>query len=131
MADQKTYRAVVPLEPGADLTTARWLVRESFEQTAAAAGLVIVDYRDDTMVPADQISVANAKHLDHPIDFYEWHEFVAVAERPAPVPTDPVCGYCAHPPHAAGECTGSIPDWQLPEGADPQPCDCLGVAGLK
>lgn len=127
MADQKTYRAVVPLEPDADLDVARWLVRESFELTAAAAGLVIVDYRDDGAVPATRIPKSNGKHLPHPIDAYTWHEFVGTAERPARPSATPVCGYCQHHPHTAGECAGDAPPW-WPE---PQACGCAGPAGIK
>lgn len=127
MADQKTYRAVVPLEPDTDLDVARWLVRESFELTAAAAGLTIVDYHDDAIVSADQIPKANGRHLAHPIDHYSWREFVGVAQRPPRPETDPVCGYCQHPPHT-GECTGDCPPWW------PEPsgnCGCPGPVGVK
>lgn len=123
---QKTYRRVIPTLPSLpaeDLDTLRWLTRESFELTAAADHLVVVEYSEAT-IPAAKIPADNAKHLARPIRDYVWREYVAVVQRPAPTATDPVCGYCPHPPHAAGECQGTEPTWCLPEDATPGRCNC-------
>ena len=78
MAYTRTYRTVVPLDPGADLDIARWLARESFEQKAAGDCLVIVGYSESS-VAADEIPPKAAKQLGRPLDYYQWLAFTATA----------------------------------------------------
>lgn len=78
MAYTRTYRTVVPLEPGADLDIARWLARESFEQKAAGDCLQIVTYAEST-VATDDIPPKAAKQLGRPLDYYQWYSFTATA----------------------------------------------------
>ncbi len=121
-AQQRRYRRIIPLLPSVsaeDLAVMRWLTRESFEATAAADGLTVVDYAEAT-VPAGSIPAANKERLTRPIGDYRWHEFTALAERR----TDPrprMCGYCPHPPHEAGTCDHPAPPWLA---AEPGPCPC-------
>lgn len=78
MAYTRTYRTVVPLDPGADLDVARWLARESFELKAAGDCLHIVTYAESTVTAADLPPKA-AKQLGRPLDYYQWYEFTATA----------------------------------------------------
>lgn len=130
--DVKSYRRVIPVLPSlpaADLEVLRWLTRESFEVTAAAEGLVVVEW-SESEVPAADIPESNGEYLARPITEYVWREFTAVARRPDPVPVDPVCGYCPHPPHRAGECTEPGPQWCLTD-EEPDDCPCaVDVAAL-
>lgn len=78
MAYTRSYRTIVPLDPGADLEVARWLARESFERKAAGDCLTIIEYTE-TAVAADQIPPKVAKQLPRPLTDYQWLEFSAVA----------------------------------------------------
>lgn len=97
MSLSKPHQRTVPIPPDVDLDTARWLVRESFETTAALAGLLVTDYRDDETVDPADIDPAVAEHLDLPIADYTWRRFTATFVRPEPGPQPDICGYCA--PH--------------------------------
>lgn len=125
--DRKQYRRTIPVEHSADVEQLRWLTRESFDQLAAAEGLRIEEY-GEAVVPADQIPAALGEQLPLEVSEYEWREFTAVAVRLDPEPADPVCGYCGHPPHQGGECTGSEPEWTVHKDAEPGPCRCVGDA---
>lgn len=80
MAYIRTYRAVVPLEPGADPAVLRWLTRESFERKAAGDWLVIVDYQESEIDAAD-IPPKAAEHLPLPLADYRWFAFSAKATQ--------------------------------------------------
>lgn len=118
--DRRDYRTVVPTLPGTDLDVLRWLTRESMQDTAAADGLIVTDYREGE-IPAEEIPRANQEHLDRPIEDHRWLEFTATAIRPAAAPQEQTCRYCLHPTHA-GECGGQRPDWT----GNPGPCLCPG-----
>lgn len=102
--DQKLYRRVVPIAPGVDADTLRWLTRESFENTAAVDHLVVVEYAERDIHPAE-IPVEAADDLDLPIERYRWVEFSATAV-PAERELPHLCGCCPHAPHEAGQCAG-------------------------
>ncbi|OHU55922.1 hypothetical protein BKG83_17255 [Mycobacteroides chelonae] len=125
MTAARQLRTLFPQPPDTDVDVLRWLARESFELTAAAEGLHIVEYRAST-VPPESIPRAAQDHLDLPIETYTWHEFVAFAERPEAADTDPVCGYCPHPPHKAKECGGEATPWLAPpvDGEPAPQCPC-------
>lgn len=74
----RTYRTIVPLEPGVSADVLRWLTRESFERKAQSDCLRIISYRESTM-PADDIPPKAASQLGKPADYYEWHYFEAQA----------------------------------------------------
>ncbi len=121
--DTKLYKRIIPVEPDLDpakLDELRWYTRESFELTATERGLQIVDFTEST-VPATQIPPKNAKHLEHPIAHYVWHQFLATAQRIEIEPPNPVCGYCTHPPHTAGECPADPTPWLT---SDSESCPC-------
>ncbi|AKF14883.1 minor tail protein [Mycobacterium phage MOOREtheMARYer] len=93
MAFEKRYKTVVPipvpagtdrpyttedLEPGAreghpDILTARWLGRESFENTAAGDRLELVEYHE-RIIPTDEVDPRLADVVG-PIDKFVWFEF--------------------------------------------------------
>ncbi|ALF01399.1 minor tail protein [Mycobacterium phage LilPharaoh] len=77
----KSYRTIIPLEPGGDLELLRWLTRESFENTAANMGLTITEY-NEREVPWLDLPPRAAEHLPLRADEYTWHEFSAVATLP-------------------------------------------------
>ena len=78
MAYTRTYTTVIPVEPGADAATLRWLTRESFERKAAGDLLTIVEYTETTL-SADDIPPKAGKQLPRPISDYTWHKFTATA----------------------------------------------------
>lgn len=125
MSAARQLRTLFPQPPDTDTDVLRWLARESFELTAAAEGLHIVEYREST-VPLETIPRAAQDHLDLPIEAYTWHEFVAYAERPEAADPDPVCGYCPHPPHKANGCTEAATPWLAApvDGGAAPPCPC-------
>ncbi|AHB79556.1 hypothetical protein PBI_VALIDUS_26 [Mycobacterium phage Validus] len=73
----KSFRTIIPLEPGADLEVLRWLTRESFDRTAGNLGLTIVEY-NEREVPWTDLPPKAAEHLPLRADEYTWHEFTAV-----------------------------------------------------
>lgn len=77
MAYTKSYRTIVPIEPGADIELARWLARESFERTAGDMGLTIIEYAERE-VPWIDLPPKAAEHLARPADEYTWFEFTGV-----------------------------------------------------
>ncbi|ASR87194.1 minor tail protein [Mycobacterium phage LastHope] len=77
MSYTKSYRTIVPLEPGADLAVLRWLTRESFDRAAANLGLTIVEY-GEREVPWIELPPKAAEHLPLRADEYTWHEFTGV-----------------------------------------------------
>ncbi|QXO13951.1 minor tail protein [Mycobacterium phage Illumine] len=79
MAYTKSYRTVVPLEPGVDLDVARWLARESFERAAGNMGLTIVEYAERE-VPWTDLPPKATEHLALRADEYTWFEFTGVGE---------------------------------------------------
>lgn len=78
MAYTRTYRTVIPVEPDADLEVMRWLMRESFERTAAGDSLCITDYREDEVAAAD-IPPKVAQDLGRPVGDFVWFAFTATA----------------------------------------------------
>lgn len=91
---EKRYKTVVPipvpvdwdgpplttadLAPGAreghpDVILARWLGRESFENTAAGDRLTIVEY-SERIIPIDELDPRLAERVG-PLDRYMWFEF--------------------------------------------------------
>lgn len=89
MAYQKRYKTVVPIPRPAgvepltelggddehqDYTLARWLGRESFENTAAGDRLELVEYAE-RLVPLDELNPLLSEQLGRPIDDFEWFEF--------------------------------------------------------
>jgi len=74
----RTYRTVIPLNPGDDLEVARWLTRESFERKAASDALAIITYDESEMSAAD-IPPKAAKRLPRPATEYRWLVFTATA----------------------------------------------------
>lgn len=114
MSNSRQYQQTIPFDPGTDLDTLRWLVRESFETTAAADGLVVTEYSDDEIVSPAAIDPAAAKKLDRPVADYVWRRFTATFTRPEPPPPPDVCGYCApHPGHktTCAEADCICPGW--------------------
>lgn len=77
MAYEKTYRTVVPVEPGADLGVVRWLARESFERKATVDALRIEAY-DERQVPVDEIPPKAMEQLGRPLTDFEWFEFTGL-----------------------------------------------------
>ncbi|ACB58180.1 minor tail protein [Mycobacterium phage Jolene] len=86
---EKRYKTVVPVkrpagvepltELGAvdehpDYTMARWLGRESFENTAADDRLDLVEYAE-RLVPLDEVDPRLADMLGAPVEEFEWFEF--------------------------------------------------------
>ncbi|QJD50326.1 minor tail protein [Mycobacterium phage MarkPhew] len=71
----KSYRTIVPIEPGTDVEVVRWLTRESFEKTAGFDGLTIVEYTERE-VPWTDLPPKIAEHLPLRADEYDWREFV-------------------------------------------------------
>lgn len=88
-AYEKRYKSVVPIprpagrepltELGADdehqdHTIARWLGRESFENTAAGDRLDLVEYAE-RVIPLDEVNPLLAEQLGRPVDDFDWLEF--------------------------------------------------------
>ncbi|MCC9181105.1 hypothetical protein [Mycolicibacterium mageritense] len=119
--ESREYTRLLPVLATDDLPTLQWLTRESFENTAAADGLVIAAYADAVVDPTGLVPRAVAAQLDRPVDEYEWHLFTATAVRPERAPLPDHCGYCApHPSHST-PCTHTVGD-----GDDEKPCRCPG-----
>lgn len=78
MAYTRTYRSTIPVLPDADLEVMRWLMRESFEKTAAGDCLRITDYQE-TEVDAADIPPKIANDLGRPVTDYRWWAFTATA----------------------------------------------------
>lgn len=78
MAYTRTYRSIIPVDPDADLEVMRWLMRESFERTAAGDSLQITDYREQE-IPAADIPPKVAQDLGRPVADYLWFGFTATA----------------------------------------------------
>lgn len=89
---EKRYKSVVPVlrpdgrEPLAaiggddehqDHKVARWLGRESFENTAAGDRLDLVEYAE-RVIPLDEVPVKLAEMLGRPVDDFDWFEFSGV-----------------------------------------------------
>lgn len=92
MAYEKHYKTVVPvlrpagMEPPAslddllngeghpDYLVARWLGRESFEETAAGDRLELVEYAE-RLVPIADVNPLLAEHLGRPVGDFDWFEF--------------------------------------------------------
>ncbi|ASR85227.1 minor tail protein [Mycobacterium phage SirPhilip] len=70
----KSYRTIIPIEPGADVEVLRWLTRESFEKAAGFMGLTITEY-GEREVPWTELPPKAAEHLPLRADEYEWREF--------------------------------------------------------
>lgn len=79
MGYKRTYRVVIPVEPGTDVELLRWLTRESFERKALGDSLRLVEY-SESVVPLDRIPPKAADHLPLPLSDYEFREFVGVGE---------------------------------------------------
>ncbi|ASR85910.1 minor tail protein [Mycobacterium Phage Niklas] len=77
----KSYRTIIPVEPGADLEVLRWLTRESFENAAGSMGLAITEYAERE-VPWLDLPPKAAEHLPLRADEYTWLEFSAVGVIP-------------------------------------------------
>lgn len=84
MAYRKTYRTVVPIEIDADIEVARWLARESFENTAAADCLQIVEYTERELA-IDDIPPRVLGQLGRPLSDFRWFEFTGVGELNQPL----------------------------------------------
>lgn len=104
MSNQRQLRAVIPVLPDMDLDQVRWHSRESFETTAAADGLTVVDFTEST-VPVDALptdprtgAYLAAERLDRPLAEYTFYEFVATVERPEADTSSPRAGTAATPP---------------------------------
>lgn len=82
MAYVRTYRTVLPLDPGADLDVTRWLARESFERKAVGDHLTILTWSEAEVDSAD-IPPKAAKRLPRPAGDYLWLEFTATATAAA------------------------------------------------
>lgn len=80
MAYRKTYRTVIPVEPGTDRDVLLWLTRESFERKAEADALRIVEF-SHRPVAADDLPPKAEKQLGRPLTDFEWFEFTGVGER--------------------------------------------------
>lgn len=92
MAFEKRYKTVVPVpRPGgvARLSAlggprepvvyriARWLGRESFENTAAGDRLDLVEYAE-RLVPITEVNPLLAEKLGRPVEDFEWFEFTGL-----------------------------------------------------
>lgn len=91
---EKRYKTVVPIplpddtvrpatiddmlagEGHPDFLLARWLGRESFEETAAGDRLTIVEY-SERLIPVDELDPRLAERLG-PLDRFVWFEFSGV-----------------------------------------------------
>ncbi|QFG06025.1 minor tail protein [Mycobacterium phage Mercurio] len=87
---EKRYKTVVPIplpddtaRPDTldeathpDFAIARWLGRESFENTAAGDRLAIVDY-SERLIPLDELDPRLVERLG-PLDRFVWFEFAGV-----------------------------------------------------
>ncbi|MCV7226052.1 hypothetical protein [Mycolicibacterium komossense] len=85
---EKRYKTVVPLirgdrpavaELGADdehqdVTTARWLGRESFENTVAHDRLVLIEY-SERLIPIADVDPRLSEALGRPVGDFDWFEF--------------------------------------------------------
>lgn len=89
---EKRYRTVVPIplpagyprpatidellagEGHPDMLIARWLGRESFENTAAGDRLDLVEY-NERLIPPDEVDPRLAERLGRPLDEFVWFEF--------------------------------------------------------
>ncbi|ANU79735.1 minor tail protein [Mycobacterium phage Sneeze] len=86
---EKRYKTVVPVKRPADVepltelgavdehpdyTMARWLGRESFENTVADDRLDLVEYAE-RLVPLDEVDPRLADMLGAPVEEFEWFEF--------------------------------------------------------
>jgi len=135
VSNQRQLRAVIPVLPDMDLDQVRWHSRESFETTAAADGLTVVDFTEST-VPVDALptdprtgAYLAAERLDRPLAEYTFYEFVATVERPEADTSSPPCGYCGHPAHADGKCEHPAPEWL--GGPDALCTGCPGDADVR
>lgn len=135
MSNQRQLRAVIPVLTDADIDQVRWHTRESFETTAAADGLTVIDFTESTVpfdaLPTDPRTGAYlaADSLDRPLSEYTFYEFVATVERPEADTSNPPCGYCGHPTHADGQCDQPAPDWL--GGPDALCTSCPGDADVR
>lgn len=80
MAYSKKFQTVVPLEKGDDKELALWLVRESFDKTAAGEGLVIVDFTHADYDP-NNIAPKVTKQLGRPITDFDWILYQGTGQR--------------------------------------------------
>jgi hypothetical protein len=86
---EKRYKTIVPvlrpagLDPLTELggddehqdhATARWLGRESFENTAAGDRLELVEY-SERLVPLEEVNPTLADMLGRPVADFDWFEF--------------------------------------------------------
>lgn len=83
MAYEKRYRTLIPIprDEAADDQAVVWLTRESFDRTATADCLRIVDFTDLGEVAAAEIPPKVDKQLGRPASDYIWRLFEAVARR--------------------------------------------------
>lgn len=94
MPYQKRYKTVVPIlrpagvepltELGADdehldYTRARWLGRETFENTAADDRLDLIEYAE-RLVPIDEVNPLLSEQLGRPVGDFEWFEFSGLGQ---------------------------------------------------
>jgi len=83
VAYEKRYRTLIPIprDEAVDDQVAIWLTRESFDRTAAADSLRIVDFTDLGELPAADIPPKVDKQLGRPAGDFIWRRFEAVARR--------------------------------------------------
>ncbi|QFG09975.1 minor tail protein [Mycobacterium phage Antsirabe] len=80
MAYEKRYKTVVPIPRGPvetreqDQAIARWLARESFENTVAGDRLELVEY-EERQLAVEDIPPTMAELLGAPVDSFDWFEF--------------------------------------------------------
>lgn len=89
---EKRYKTVVPIprpagaEPLTELgrddehqdhAIARWLGRESFENTVAGDRLELVEY-SERVIPIDEVDPRLADMLGRPVADFDWFEFVGL-----------------------------------------------------
>lgn len=103
MTYSKTYRVVVPIEHGADVETARWLARESFDKKAVADALELKSY-DERVVDPSEIDPRTIELLGRPATDFQWFEFSGVAEL-----NQVLFDWCA------AECLFNFEDWLAKE----------------
>jgi len=83
VAYEKRYRATYPIprDQPVDDQVVVWLTRESFDRTAAAECLTIVEFTDLGEIPPADIPPKIDKQLGRPATDFVWRAFEAVARR--------------------------------------------------
>lgn len=83
MAYEKRYRTIIPIpmDQAVDDQVTVWLTRESFDRSAAADCLTIVQFTDLGEMSSADIPPKVDKQLGRSATEYRWRHFEAVARR--------------------------------------------------